>query len=187
MFNRVAKATASVEKDYGKSEQEIVGLETDFKKMLHNFEFIPAGRTLANAGGKTRLVSNCIVLHFEDSMEGIFNTLKDAALLQQAGSGLGFAWHLLRPAGTRTTKTQGTASGPISFLKAYNESFGVIKQQGRHGANMGVMRIDHPDILEFIEAKWEEGTLVNFNLSVALTDKFMEQVKSKSTEPWYCE
>lgn len=187
MFNRVAKATALVEKDYGKSEQEIKGIEADFKKILYNFEFIPAGRTLANAGGKTRLVSNCIVLHFKDSMEGIFSTLKDAALLQQAGSGLGFAWHLLRPAGTRTTKTQGTASGPVSFLKAYNESFGVIKQQGRHGANMGVMRVDHPDILEFIESKWEEGSLVNFNISIGMTDEFMEQVKSKSTEPWLCE
>jgi ribonucleoside-diphosphate reductase alpha chain len=187
MYDRVANALANVEKTYGMADTEIAELETKFKNTLYDFEFIPAGRTLANAGGKTRLVSNCIVLHFPDSMEGIFETLKNAALLQQAGSGLGFAWHLLRPAGTRTTKTQGMASGPISFLKAFNESFGVIKQQGRHGANMGVMRIDHPDILEFIEAKWEEGTLVNFNISVSLTDEFMEQVESGSTEPWFCE
>lgn len=187
MFDRVAKALANVEKNHGKSDKEVQELEENFKKVLYNFEFLPAGRTLANAGGKTRLVSNCIVLHFQDSMEGIFETLKEAALLQQAGSGLGFPWHLLRPAGYRTNKTQGTASGPVSFLKAYNESFGVIKQQGRHGANMGVMRIDHPDILEFIECKWKEGDLVNFNISVSLTDEFMSAVENNSKEPWLCE
>lgn len=187
MFDRVAKALALVEKNYRKSDQEIRDFTEDFKKVLYNFEFTPAGRTLANAGGKTRLVANCIVLHPEDSMEGIFSTLHKAALLQQAGSGLGFPWHQLRPAGSRTNKTQGMASGPVSFLKAYNESFGVIKQQGRHGANMGVMRVDHPDILEFIESKWKEGSLVNFNISVSLTDEFMNQVKSKTNEPWICE
>lgn len=186
MFTRVAKALAGVEKNYGKKDEEVKKTENDFQSVLNNFEFLPAGRTLANAGGKTRLVANCIVLHPEDSMEGIFSTLKDAALLQQAGSGLGFPWHMLRPAGTRTKRTQGTASGPVSFMKAYNEAFGVIKQQGRHGANMGVMRVDHPDILEFIECKWEEGSLVNFNISVSLTDEFMEAVKSRSTEPWLC-
>ncbi len=187
MFNRVAKVLANVEEKYGKSKDEIGKIEEDFRNILYNFEFIPAGRTLTNAGGKTRLVSNCIVLHMEDSMEGIFSTLKDAALLQQAGSGLGFPWHLLRPAGWRANKTQGYASGPVSFMKAYNESFGVIKQQGRHGANMGVMRVDHPDILEFIESKWEEGSLVNFNISVSLTDEFMTAVKRNSKEPWLCE
>lgn len=187
MYDRVAKALAQVEKDYGKSEAQIQEIADDFRDVLYNFEFIPAGRTLANAGGKTRLVANCIVLHFPDSMDGIFSTLRDAALLQQAGSGLGFAWHLLRPAGTRAAITQGVASGPISFLKAYNEAFGVIKQQGRHGANMGVMRVDHPDILEFIDSKWEEGSLVNFNISVGMTDEFMEAVRSNSKEPWLCE
>ncbi|MBI4975208.1 adenosylcobalamin-dependent ribonucleoside-diphosphate reductase [Candidatus Peregrinibacteria bacterium] len=187
MFDRVAIALAQVEKIYGKSDKEIEEYAEKFKDILYNFEFIPAGRTLANAGGKTKLVANCIVLHFEDSMTGIFETLRDAALLQQAGSGLGFPWHLLRPAGTRASTTQGTASGPVSFLRAYNESFGVIKQQGRHGANMGVMRVDHPDILEFIESKWEEGSLCNFNISVGLTDEFMQQVKSNSKDPWLCE
>lgn len=186
MYDRVAKALAGVEKQYGKSDEEVHQFEEKFREIMYNFEFTPAGRTLANAGGKTRLVANCIVLHFNDSMDGIFSTLHDAALLQQAGSGLGFAWHLLRPAGSRTNKTQGMASGPVSFLRAYNQSFGVIKQQGRHGANMGVMRVDHPDILEFIEAKWEEGSLVNFNISIGLTDEFMEAVKSGSKEPWYC-
>ncbi|MFH1218470.1 MAG: adenosylcobalamin-dependent ribonucleoside-diphosphate reductase [Candidatus Peregrinibacteria bacterium] len=187
MFSRVAKALADIEKNYGKDEQTIDRVTEKFTEVMHSFEFIPAGRTLANAGGKTRLVSNCIVIHFEDSMDGIFTTLKDAALLQQAGSGLGFPWHLIRPAGTRAKATQGVASGPVSFMRAYNKAFGVIKQQGRHGANMGVMRVDHPDILEFVESKWKEGSLVNFNISVSLTDEFMEQVKNKTTEPWLCE
>lgn len=186
MFNRVAQALANVEANYGKTEPEIKQYKEIFKEILTNFEFLPAGRTIANAGTPLRLVSNCIVLHFEDSMDGIFSTLKDAALLQQAGSGLGFPWHLLRPAGSRTHRTQGSASGPVSFLRAYNQCFGVIKQQGRHGANMGVMRIDHPDILEFIEAKWEENSLVNFNLSVGLTDEFMQAIKNNSKEPWLC-
>ncbi len=186
MFDRVAKALAEVEENYSSNQEEIQNFHNKFKEILYNFEFIPAGRTLANAGGKTKLVSNCIVLHFEDSMDGIFQTLHNAALLQQAGSGLGFPWHLLRPAGTFTQRTQGTASGPVSFLRAYNESFGVIKQQGRHGANMGVMRVDHPDILEFIESKWEEGALVNFNISIGITDEFMEQVKSNCKDPWIC-
>jgi len=186
MFTRVATALANVESNYGKNEEAVNEYKQAFETILNKFEFIPAGRTLANAGGKTRLVSNCIVLHFNDSMDGIFSTLRDAALLQQAGSGLGFAWHLLRPAGLSTKLTQGMASGPVSFLKAYNESFGVIKQQGRHGANMGVMRVDHPDILEFIDCKWKEGDLANFNISVSMTDEFMEAVKSNSQEPWFC-
>lgn len=186
-IEKASAALASVEAQYGKSEEQIEEIKEAFHDVMFNFEFLPGGRTLANAGGKTRLVANCIVIHPQDSMDSIFSTLHDAALLQQAGSGLGFPWHLLRPAGTYAKKNQGVASGPISFMKAYNEAFGVIKQQGRHGANMGVMRVDHPDILEFIESKWEEGTLVNFNISVALTDEFMKQVKSNSKDPWFCE
>lgn len=187
MYNRVADALAEIEKSYGASNMEIAEWKEKFYDVMTSFEFTPAGRTLANAGGPTRLVANCIVLHFEDSMDGIFKTLRDAALLQQAGSGLGFAWHLLRPAGTYTARTRGVASGPVSFLRAYNEAFGVIKQQGRHGANMGVMRVDHPDILEFIESKWVEGDIANFNISVSMTDAFMEAVKNNDPNPWMCE
>jgi ribonucleoside-diphosphate reductase alpha chain len=186
-ISTASQALANVELDYGKNEEEIQEITSAFHDIMFNFEFLPGGRTLANAGGKTRLVANCIVLHPQDSMDGIFTTLKDAALLQQAGSGLGFPWHILRPAGTHAKKTQGVASGPVSFMKAYNEAFGVIKQQGRHGANMGVMRVDHPDILEFIDSKWEEGSIVNFNISVSLTDAFMNEVKSQSKEPWFCD
>lgn len=187
LFERVSNALAGVERNYGATEVEVQQWSKKFFDVMTHFEFIPGGRTLTNAGGPTRLVSNCIVLHFKDSMDSIFTTLTDAALLQQAGSGLGFAWHLLRPAGWRTARTRGVASGPVSFLNVYNQTFGVIKQQGRHGANMGVMRVDHPDILEFINCKKKEGDLVNFNISVSLTDEFMKAVKEGSSEPWMCE
>ncbi|MDO8564397.1 MAG: ribonucleotide reductase N-terminal alpha domain-containing protein, partial [bacterium] len=187
MFRRIARALAEVEYKYGATEEQVTFWEQSFYKVLSRFEFTPAGRTITNAGGPTRVVANCIVLHFGDSMDGIFSTLRDASLLQQAGSGLGFAWHLLRPAGTTTIASRGQASGPVSFLHAYNTAFGVIKQQGRHGANMGVMRVDHPDILEFIECKKKEGTIVNFNISVGMTDEFMRAVKEDRNEPWLCE
>ncbi|MEK7528299.1 MAG: ATP cone domain-containing protein, partial [Patescibacteria group bacterium] len=187
MYARIAGALADAEKKYGASDTEVAQYRESFYEILTNFEFTPAGRSLANIGAPTRVVANCIVLHFDDSMNSIFQTLHDAALLQQAGSGLGFAWHLLRPAGTRASATRGMASGPVSFLRAFNEAFGVIKQQGRHGANMGVMRVDHPDILEFLECKWNEGELVNFNVSVSMTDEFMQKVKSRDQSPWLCE
>lgn len=187
MFSRMARALAQVEARYGATVEEVKKWEQEFYGVLSRFEFTPAGRTITNAGGPTRVVANCIVLHFNDSMDGIFGTLHDASLLQQAGSGLGFAWHLLRPAGTMTVKSRGQASGPVSFLHAYNTAFGVIKQQGRHGANMGVMRVDHPDILEFIDCKKKEGTIVNFNISVGMTDEFMAAVREDRKEPWLCE
>ncbi len=187
MFERVARAVAEVERDYNKSDEEIEKFYSEFRDVLMNLEFLPAGRTLTNAGAPTRLVSNCIVLHPTDSMDGIFDTLKEAALLQQAGSGLGFPWHLLRPAGTRTIRSRGVASGPISFLRIYDKAFGTIKQQGRHGANMAVMSVAHPDILEFIHCKAREGDIRNFNISVALTDEFMEKVMTNDPTPWFCE
>ncbi len=187
MLTRIARALAGVEQNYGATEEQVKFWENEFYSILSRFEFTPAGRTITNAGSATRVVANCIVLHAQDSMDGIFSTLRDASLLQQAGSGLGFPWHLLRPAGKLTVKSRGTASGPVSFLHAYDRAFGVIKQQGRHGANMGVMRVDHPDILEFIDSKRTEGEMVNFNISVGLTDEFMKQVRENSREPWLCE
>jgi ribonucleoside-diphosphate reductase alpha chain len=136
MFHRVAAKLASNEKD---SEY----WTRRFEEVMLRFEFIPAGRTLANAGAHTALVSNCVVLHMDDSLESIFETLKDAALLQQAGSGVGFPFHLLRPAGFKCKRTLGTASGPLSFLRVYLEAFQIIQQHGRHGANMALMRVDH--------------------------------------------
>jgi len=186
MFRRVADL-AYVDLDYGFSEKYCDDLEKDFYGILSSFKFVPAGRTLANAGTSNKLVANCIVLHIEDSMDDIFSTLKEAALLQQAGSGLGFPLHLLRPVGEKVKGYSGQkSSGPISFLYIYNESFGVIKQKGRNGANMAVMSVEHPDILEFIGSKRVEGSLRNFNISVGLTNRFMEQVKSNSSEYWKC-
>lgn len=186
MFRRVARTLARVEQKYGKDDNFVQSLEDKFYEIMTSFEFSPAGRTIANAGAPTRLVSNCIVLNIQDDMGHIFETLKDASLLQQAGSGLGFPFHLLRPAGSIAKKTRGVASGPVSFLKVYNKAFGVIKQQNRHGANMGVMRVDHPDILEFIHCKEKEGSIRNFNISVGLTDDFMEKVKENDNIPWMC-
>lgn len=179
MFHRVASKLASIETESGKWEKT-------FNDVMTNFEFVPAGRTLANAGAKTTLVSNCVVLHMDDSLESIFETLKEAALLQQAGSGIGFPFHLLRPAGFKCKRTLGSASGPLSFLRIYSEAFRIVQQHGRHGANMAMMKVDHPDILEFIEAKAKEGTYENFNFSVGLTDEFMERVINNDPSPWMC-
>jgi len=186
VYRRVARALALVEKNYGKTDEQIEKYENAFYDLMTRFEFTPAGRTLQNAGSPTSIIANCIVLDFEDSMEGIFKTLEEASQLQQQGSGLGFAWHLLRPAGYSAKRTMGRASGPVSFLKVFDTAFGTIKQQGRHGANMGIMNVDHPDILEFINCKRKEGEIRNFNISVGLTDQFMKQVREKSDKPWMC-
>lgn len=187
MFRRVAATLAEVEKNYGKSGEEIEEWTDKFYEVLSRFEFTPAGRTITNAGAKTPIVASCIVLSFEDSMEGIFETLKEATLLQQQGSGLGFAFHLLRPAGLQAKRTQGRSSGPVSFLQVYNTAFGIIQQQNRHGANMAVMRVDHPDILDFLHCKEKEGSIVNFNISVGLTDEFMRAVDKDDKTPWMCQ
>jgi ribonucleoside-diphosphate reductase alpha chain len=184
MLGRVARTLAEVEKGYGKTQDEIDTFNDEFYDVLSNFEFTPAGRTLTNTGTELPVVANCIVLNIEDSMTSIFNTLKDAALLQQSGSGLGFPFHMLRPAGTYARKSRGVASGPVSFLKVYDKSFGVIKQQNRHGANMAVMSVEHPDILEFIHCKAKEGAIKNFNISVGFTDRFMEAVATDDQSEW---
>lgn len=187
MFRRVSRAIAAVEYRYSAGDEEVSELSVAFYDMMSKFKFTPAGRTLANAGAETRLVANCVVLHIGDSMKDIFQTLSDAALLQQAGSGLGFPLHLMRPAGTVTKRSKGISSGPISFLNVFNTAFGVIKQDNRNGANMGVMRVDHPDILEFIHCKDKEGDLANFNVSVGITDRFMQELADDCQDPWVCE
>lgn len=187
MLHRIAHALAEVEKKYNHDDAFVAKTEQEFFGVMARKEFTPAGRTVTNAGAPTPIVANCIVLPVMDSMEGIFQTLKDAALLQQAGSGLGFDFSHLRPAMSLTKRSRGVSSGPVSFLKIYNETFGVIKQQGRHGANMAMMQVDHPDILDFIRAKEVEGELRNFNISVKVTDEFMRQVLERPDEQWYCE
>ena len=187
MFERVANALAQVEKRYEKSGEFVERVVTDFFDIMAAKEYAPAGRTLTNAGGATPLIANCIVLRIEDSMESIFQTLKEAALLQQAGCGLGFDLSEMRPANSPTKKSRGRASGPVTFLKVYDAAFGTIKQQGRHGANMAMMRVDHPDILDFIECKTVEGEMRNFNISVTVTDEFMRQLEEDSNAQWYCQ
>lgn len=183
-FNYVGTGCGSASGDAESPEEtaeRVFAVFRSYYSTLRRLEFVPAGRTLAN---DKSVVPNCIVLHIQDSMEGIFQTLKDAALLQKAGSGLGFPLHLMRPTGCLTRTAGGHASGPVSFLHVYNTAFGVIKQQNRHGANMAIMKVSHPDILEFIHCKRVEGEIRNFNISVALERDFMEQVISGSTEPW---
>ncbi len=184
MFHRVAHGLAALEKAHGASPAKIAKIEADFFSIMANKEHTPAGRTLTNVGAGTPLIASCIVMPVMDSLDEIFQTLKESALLQQAGSGLGFSFSRLRPAGTPTKRTNGMSSGPIEFLKIYNTSFGIIKQQGRHGANMAIMRVDHPDILDFIHCKKMEGEIKNFNISVGITDEFMKAVTEKPNEPW---
>ena len=186
MFVRVANDLAQQEKKYGRDEKFISKVAKDFLSIMASKEYTPAGRTLTNAGSETPLIANCIVLPIHDSMESIFQTLKDAALLQQAGSGLGFDLSEMRPADFPTKKSRGRASGPVSFLRVYDAAFGTIKQQGRHGANMSMMRVDHPDILDFITCKAQEGEIRNFNITVTVTDEFMEQVEKSPEKPWLC-
>lgn len=157
MFTRVASALAKVEERYSKSDAEVADFQVKFYDVMHNFEFIPAGRTLTNAGLRD-VINNCLVLHIQDDITSIGETLAQSLRLQQLGVGLGFPWDTLRPAGAYCKTSQGVASGPCSFLYVYNTAFSVIKQQNRHGklilsfkkdsdtneilsgANMGVMR-----------------------------------------------
>jgi ribonucleoside-diphosphate reductase alpha chain len=171
LFHRVAHAVSRAERET--SNQNI--WQEEFFSVMSELLFLPNSPTLMNAGNPNQQLSACFVLPVKDNLSDIFGTLKNAALIQQSGGGTGFNFSALRPKGDPVSSSDGKASGPVSFMKIFDAATEHIKQGGkRRGANMGVLHIAHPDIEEFIEAKANEGTLENFNLSVLVTDEFMQ-------------
>jgi len=176
LFKRVAVAIAAQDANYGKDPKKA---EEEFFSAMRNLEFLPNSPTLMNAGTSLGQLSACFVLPIEDSLEGIFTTLKNMALIQQSGGGTGFSFSRLREKGAIVKSTKGVASGPISFMRIYDSTTDVIKQGGkRRGANIGILQCTHPDIVDFVTAK-SGKRLTNFNISVAVTDAFMRKAVKK--------
>ncbi|HET91734.1 MAG TPA: adenosylcobalamin-dependent ribonucleoside-diphosphate reductase [Chloroflexi bacterium] len=183
MFQRVASHVAAVEAAW---EGDRAAVEAVFYDLISSFRFVPNSPTFTGAGTPLGQLAACFVLPISDDMgrvgDGIFETLRDAALIQQTGGGTGFSFSRLRPRGSRVHSSSGQATGPVGFMKVYDVASGIVSQGGaRRGANMAVLRVDHPDICEFIGCKQDENTITNFNLSVGVGDDFMRAVEADGT------
>ena len=177
MFRRVAHNLAQADRDYGASVEEVQATEDQFYEIMSRLDYLPNSPTLMNAGRELQMLSACFVLPVEDAMESIFETVKQATLVQKSGGGTGFAFSRLRPEGDIVGSTGGVASGPVSFMRAFDGATEAVKQGStRRGANMGILHVTHPDILKFIGSKEDGKSITNFNISVAVTEEWMEKV-----------